>query len=177
MDWGFLSIFNKADFNTLILSCAIAGWTMICFWPCNMYLLGVSLLCTVYCILRIIVYFYKLYQAKLIRERNILYEQEQRKEKDALMLVDAKYAFDRLSVENQQLLYHITQKGIKSSYSDAYILKDKIEDFTIITRLQDLLYSDSLIVRWIEIDETNDSYSIYIKTPMNKIVEQFTPKS
>ena len=39
MDWSFLDIFKKADFNTLMFSIAVTGWILFYIYPENIYML------------------------------------------------------------------------------------------------------------------------------------------
>ena len=59
MDWGFINIFKKAEFNTLMLSIAIAGWIMnIWIIPDNVYVVGITIMASIYCVIRFVVFCY-----------------------------------------------------------------------------------------------------------------------
>lgn len=74
MDWGFLDIFKKAEFNSLMVALAITGWIMYYFQIDNL-IFGFACFASIYCIIRFVVFCYQ----RLIRIRNIkkIYKQEQ----------------------------------------------------------------------------------------------------
>ena len=74
MDWGFIDIFKKAEFNSLMVAVAITGWIMFYFQIDNL-IFGFACLASIYCIIRFVVFCYQ----RFIRIRNIkkVYKQEQ----------------------------------------------------------------------------------------------------
>ena len=70
MSWEFLDIFKKADFNKLMFSLAVAGW-IVFFSPIleqiKYYILGFSILASVYCLTGLVVYCHK--QVKVKKEK------------------------------------------------------------------------------------------------------------
>ena len=70
------------------------------------------------------------------------------------------------------MLSHLVKIAKKSAYSDVYILEgSNPESLIIIPQINRLLYGDAMIEQWISINESIDSYSVYIKSPLNKIIE------
>lgn len=74
MDWGFIDILKKAEFNSLMVALAITGWIMFYFQIDNL-IFGFASLASIYCIIRFVVFCYQ----RFIRIRNIkkVYKQEQ----------------------------------------------------------------------------------------------------
>lgn len=172
MDWGFLNIFKKAEFNTLMFAAAVACWVLYFIHHDNDLYLGVALLCTIYCIVRLIVYIYKLSCAKAQDRKNRDYQNKIAEEKALDKKRQAQYVYDRQSAEAQQILCNIVKIGKKSVYSDVYILYDKLMYTSIITQLKMMRCSDRMLAGWISIDETADSYCIYINPPLNIVIEE-----
>jgi hypothetical protein len=171
MDWSFLNIFKKADFNTLVFSLAVMGWIMLYFYPDIIYLKMIALLCSVYCISRFVVHLYHVYQISKTNKANAKYDKAQKDKRAHDRELQAQFVYDRLSLDDQKILQEIIRKGEKSCYSDVYIIKDKLSNCMFISQVQMILYSDDLINNWISINESSDSYSINIKSPLNSIVE------
>lgn len=121
MDWGFLDIFKKADFNTLMLSVAIAGWILYFFVSVNIYILGAALLSSAYCIIRLIVHIYQCISVKLENKR---YESQKKKEKEKkeaerkeVRNIEISRMFNGLTEENKKTLAYILLKGKKDDYN------------------------------------------------------------
>ena len=119
---------------------------------------------------------YNAYQIRKVKKANAKYDQDQIEEKLREKELQAKFVFDRLSSENQEILFEIVRKGMKSSYSDVYIFKDKFSNFTFHQQIDAMLLRDDMINSWISINETYDSFSVYIKSPLNSIIESKTNK-
>ena len=66
MDWSFLDIFKKADFNTLMFSIAVTGWILFYIYPENIYMLTAAILCSIYSVARFVVFSFKSYKRKKI---------------------------------------------------------------------------------------------------------------
>ena len=171
MDWSFLNIFKNAEFNTLMLAAAATCWVLYSYYPYNEWYLGVALLCTIYCIVRLIVYIYKLLSARAQARWDRDYKNKLDEEKALDKKQQAQYAFDRIGAETQSLLKRVVESGKKSSYSDVYILRNNVDTSMMIQKLRCYLYNDGLIGNWISIDENPDSYCVYIKYPLNVIIE------
>lgn len=171
MDWSFLNIFKRADFNTLMFSLAVTGWIMLYNNPDIIYLKMITLLCSIYCISRFFVYLYNVYQVSKTNKANAKYHKEQNDKKARDRELQAQFVYDRLSLDNQKILQEIIRRGEKSCYSDVYIIKDKLSNCMFISQVRMILFSDNMINNWISIEESSDSYSIYIKLPLNSIIE------
>ena len=125
MDWGFLDIFKKAEFNTLMLSVAITGWILFIFAPMNIYILGAAILASAYCIIRLIVYTYQYFTFKRENKR---YEAQKKKEKEdkeaerkEARNIEISRMFNGLTEENKKTLAYIFLKGKKDTFNQ-YVL-------------------------------------------------------
>jgi len=172
MDWSFMNIFKRADFNTLMFSLAIMGWIMNCLYPDIIYFIMIAIMCSVYCIARFVVHLYDAYQLSQINKANAKYDQEQKDKMAHDRELQAQFVYDRLSLDNQKLLQEIVRKGEKSSYSDVYIIKDVHSNSFIISQISMMLFHDNMVNSWVTINESQDSCSIYIKNPLNIIIER-----
>ncbi len=171
MDWSFLNIIKKADFNTLMFSVALTSWILLCIYPGNIYLLIAAILCTIYSVTRFAVYLFNFYQVKKNRKANRLYDQQQEEKRIRERRLQAQFVYDRLSEKDKKLFADIAKSATKSSYSDVYILQGMESCSFIVSQLRSVLYSDNMINSWVSIDETMRSVSIYIKSPLNEIIE------
>jgi hypothetical protein len=171
MDWSFLNIFKKADFNTLMFSIAVTGWILLYFYPDNIYILVAAILCSIYCVTRFVVYLFDCYQANKTSKANVLYDQQKQKEKTQEERRQAQYVYDRLSDESKKLFSSIVKTAVKSSYSNVYILKGKNSFFPLVGQLRNILYGDEMINSWVNIEESAECISIFIKSPLNEIIE------
>ncbi len=172
MDWSFLDIFKRANFNTLMFSLAVMGWIMICYYPDIIYLKMIALLCSVYCVSRFVVHLYNVYQESKVNKAKAKSDQELIDKRAYDRELQAKFVYDRLSFEDQKLLQEIIRMSVRSCYSDVYIIKDKLSNFMFISQVRMLLFNDDMINNWISINESSDSYSINIKSPLNSIIER-----
>lgn len=168
MSWSFLNIFKKADFNTLMFSIAVTGWILFFIYPENIYILMAAILCSTYCVSRLIIYSFKSYWKKKKGETNRRNEEKQEKLDQRL---EAQYVYDRLSEENKELFFSIINTSTKSVYSNVYILHGDQSRYPILSQLKHLLYSDKLIASWVIVDMTKECVSISIKYPLNEIFE------
>lgn len=171
MDWNFLSIFKKAEFNTLMFSLAVMGWILIIIYPYIIFFQIIAILCSVYCISRLVVHLYHVYQINQAKKADAKYEKDQKEKLTHDKELQAQFVYDRLSLDNQKILQEIIRRGEKSCYSDVYIIKDKLSNCMFISQVRMILFSDNMINNWISIEESSDSYSIYIKSPLNSIIE------
>lgn len=118
MDWGFINIFKKAEFNTLMLSIAIAGWIMnIWIIPNNVYVVGTAIMASVYCIIRFVVFCYKYIthkqEQKMAETKQTEIRQQIEKEKKEKWNNEIYRMFFGLSKENKSTLAIIYLKGEK----------------------------------------------------------------
>ena len=98
MDWSFLNIFKKADFNTLMFSIAVTGWILLCIYPENIYILISAILCSIYCVARLVVFLFKSNQEKKIIEANRLYDEQQERKQIQEKRLQAQYVYDVLKL-------------------------------------------------------------------------------
>ena len=171
MDWSFLNKFKKADFNTLMFSIAVTGWILFYKYPENIYILIAAILCSIYSVARFVVFLIKSYQEKKVTEVNWLHDELQEKKKIQEIKLHAQYIFDRLSKESKEVFFNIVKTATKSSYSDVYILQGVDSCSHTVLQLRNILYGDSMINSWVSMDENSENLCIYIKSPLNEIIE------
>lgn len=171
MDWGFLNIFKRADFNTLMFSFALTSWILLYKYPENVYFLGATIFFSIYCISRLAVYLFNSYKVKKLKKANRLYEQQQQEKKIQEKRIHAQFVYDRLSEKSKKIFSDLIKSAKKSSYSNAYILHDKISCLSLMDYLQHVKHSDSDLNSWINIDDNGECITIYIKPPLNDIIE------
>ena len=171
MDWSFLDIFKKADFNTLMFSIPVTGWILFYIYSENIYMLTAAFLCSIYSVARFVVFLFKYYKRKRIIKANRIHAEQQERKKSQEKRLQAQYAYDRLSKESKELFSSIVKTATKSSYSDIYMLQDMNSCFEIISKLRTILHRDSVIESWVSIDERSENICIYIESPLNEIIE------
>lgn len=130
------------------------------FW---VIVLGVAL------IIRGCFYWYDTNQSKKRREAKSRYIIERnnraRKEREEKELAEAKYVYDRLSYDSQNLLHSISRIAEKSTKEGSYIIKDKYENYQIIGSFENLLNNNFSLLDWIEYDNFGDSFTFTVKSP------------
>lgn len=121
MDWGFLDIFKKAEFNSLMLSIAVSGGFMY-FSHIDSIIFGLFSIASVYCLIRFVVYCYiniathidtKRYEAQQKRDKELkaqAYKEERR--------IEISRMFEGLSDSNKFILASILLKGKRDSFYD-----------------------------------------------------------
>lgn len=119
MDWGFLDIFKKAEFNSLMLSIAISGGIMY-YYHIDSIIFGLFSVASIYCMIRFVVYCYvtivahiatKNYEAQKKRDKELkdkAYEDNRR--------IEISRMFEGLSDHNKFILTSILINGKKDSY-------------------------------------------------------------
>lgn len=120
MDWGFIDIFKKAEFNSLMLSVAIAGWILYYIGLFKEYSLMVALIASIYCLIRFVAYCYETIVANITAKK---YEAQKKRDKE---LKDKAYEdnrrieisrmFEGLSHHNKYILASILINGKKDSF-------------------------------------------------------------
>lgn len=125
MDWGFLDIFKKAEFNSLMLSIAAAGWILYYIGVFKEYSLIAALVASIYCLIRFVVYWYeriassratKKYEKQNKRDKEI-----QKKANEEKRRIEISRMFKGLTDENKKTLAYILLKG-KPDEFDCYVL-------------------------------------------------------
>lgn len=172
MDWGFLNIFKKAEFNTLMFAAAVACWVLYFIHHDNDLYLGVALLCTIYCIVRFVVYLYNWINSKIQDNKNKEYAEELKKREAIDKRQQAQYVFDRLGVDIQNILKNVVKSGDKSSYPDVFILRGKPENSLMMQELQNYINRDRMLGGWVRINDNPDTYCVIINFPLNSIIEE-----
>ena len=120
MDWGFLDIFKKAEFNSLMLSIAVSGGFMY-FSHIDSIIFGLFSIASVYCLIRFVVYCYiniashidtKRYEAQQKRDK-----ENKEKEYEEKRRIEITRMFYGLSDSNKFVLASLLLKGDKDSYN------------------------------------------------------------
>ena len=125
MDWDILNIFKKAEFNSLMLSTAAAGWILFYLGVFKEYSLIAALVASIYCLIRFVVCCYKNFVAR-IDAKNCEAQQKRDKELKAQAekeerRIEISRMFKGLTEENKKTLAYILLKG-KPDEFDCYIL-------------------------------------------------------
>lgn len=120
MDWGFLNIFKKAEFNTLMLSVAIAGWILYNIGLFKEYSLVAALIASIYCLIRFVVFCYETIVARITAKN---YEAQKKHEKENKekayednRRIEISRMFEGLSDHNKYILASILINGKKDSF-------------------------------------------------------------
>lgn len=121
MDWDILNIFKKAEFNSLMLSIAAAGWILYYLGVFKEYSLIAALVASIYCVIRFVVCCYKNIVARIDAKN---YEAQQKREKEhkekayeEKRRIEISRMFDGLSGSNKFVLASLLLKGDKDSYN------------------------------------------------------------
>lgn len=113
MDWGFLDIFKKAEFNILMLSASVTGWILFAFFPQNIFVIGIAIFATTYCLVLLIRKTYNTIKEKIAKNKrekfNKLRIENSKKERN----VEIERMFNGLSRDSKEYLIHLLRKGIK----------------------------------------------------------------
>ena len=177
MDWGFLEIMKKGEFNTLILSAAIVGWIFLYILPENHFALALAIGCSVYCLIRFIVFIYKSYNEKrTVKKMNeIAKKEKERKAQENKEMWDKRInrMFNGLRTENKEILAFIILKGNKDPYNYNVLHFDKYSEmFGYVHRAQSI--SDlNYYYHCIEINEYTDSISVTINVTLYNLINQY----
>ncbi len=147
MDWGFLDIFKKAEFNSLMLSVAITGWIMY-YFKIQDYVFGIAILASSYCLIRLFVYCYQIISENRERNNNAkqlaLAKKLEEKEKIESRNVEISRMFEGLSDDNLNVLLFVFEKGKRDSrnynilhfpkYGEEAMLANQARSITMIFR-------------------------------------------
>lgn len=121
MDWEVLDIFKKAEFNTLMLSVAIAGWILYYIGIFKEYSLIAALIASIYCLIRFVVFCYETIGAHITTknyEAQKKHEKENKeKEYEEKRRIEISRMFEGLSDSNKYILASILLNGKKDSYN------------------------------------------------------------
>lgn len=136
MDWGFLDIFKKAEFNSLMVALAITGWIMYYFQIYNL-IFGLACFASIYCVIRFFVFCYLRIMGnrnykKACKLEQLANEQKEKKYEDNRK-IEISRMFDGLSDSNKDLLASIILNGKQDNYNyNVFLLqKNSSESFFI----------------------------------------------
>lgn len=121
MDWDFLNIFKKAEFNTLVLSVSITCWILHIWIFTNIGILGGAILTSAYCIIRFIVFSYQYLSAKCEKKKYENQKEKDEKEKEKAQRdktnVEISRMFMGLSEDKKKRLTYILLNGKRDEYN------------------------------------------------------------
>ena len=124
MDWGFIDIFKRADFNSLMVAVAITGWIMYYFQIENI-IFGLACFASIYCITRFVVFCYQRFigirNIKKAYKQELLAKEQKEKQYEENRKIEISRMFDGLSDFNKYILASILLNGKEDVY-DHYIL-------------------------------------------------------
>lgn len=124
MDWGFLDIFKKAEFNSLMVAVAISGWIMY-YFQIESLIFGLASLASIYCITRFVVFCYqrfiKIRNIKKVFKQELLAKEQKEKKYEENRKIEISRMFAGLSDPNKFILASILLKGKEDEY-DYHIL-------------------------------------------------------
>ena len=123
MDWGFLDIFKKADFNVLMVAAAITAWFLYYTVDSeNVWFYAAALLCTFYCAFKLAIHIYKFLsgyykynkQMDKLEEQQVKYEEQQKFQNEVRLkesIDEAMRIYVGLSDDNKEKLENIYVHG------------------------------------------------------------------
>jgi hypothetical protein len=121
MDWGFIDIFKRADFNSLMVAVAITGWIMYYFQIENI-IFGLASIASIYCIIRFVVFCYQRFvrirSIKKANKQEQLAKEQEEKRYEENRKIEISRMFDGLSDSNKFILASILINGKKDKYYD-----------------------------------------------------------
>ena len=121
MDWGFLDIFKKADFISLMFSVAITGWIMY-YFHIDSFIFGFACLASVYCITRLVVFCYQRFvrirSIKKANKQEQLAKEQEEKRYEENRKIEISRMFHGLLDSNKFILASILINGEKDEYYD-----------------------------------------------------------
>ena len=174
MNLDFSEIFKKAEFNTLMISIAIAAWVLnYCVLPNNVLILGIAIASTTYCIIRLIVYLYNNIQISRERAKNKIQEVNDLKRKNEQIQKEREIEISRmfygLSDYNKNCLACIVLKGKKDQYEENVFQFNRYSHESLMAQQASsisLIYRDSL-------DDGDEC--IWIRTYTDTITAEIDP--
>lgn len=177
MNINIPDIFKKAEFNSLMLSGAITGWVLLVFFPENIYVTGVAVLCTAYCAIRLCVFIYdKLHLCVLKkheRKERLLMQQiaeEEKKKQEEKRKKHAQFIYDRLNDDIKEAIQKVVLNGRKSTYPNIYLLRYAPESMYIVSPIQNASFYDDELEEWVRIQNNQETFIITIQEPLHTII-------
>lgn len=184
MDWGFLDIFKKAEFNSLMLSIAVSGGFMY-FSHIDSIIFGLFSIASVYCLIRFVVYCYiniathidtKRYEAQQKRDK-----ENKEKEYEENRRIEITRMFYGLSDSNKFVLASLLLKGDKDSYNYNVLHFPKYGNDSVnintaqeITMIYRTEYGGGQYT--INIKEYTDTVSVTIDSILYNLIESYIKK-
>lgn len=183
MDWGFLDIFKKADFNKLMLSVAVTAWILFFLFSKHIYIIAGAILSSAYCVISLVVYIYQYFSAKI--EDNH-YAAKKKKEDELYAAkkveedsIEITRMFEGLMVEKKNMLAKLLINGKKDSFNtyvlliqknkEEYLHAKQAHQLTYITSKD--YYNKKLYLT--SITEYADSISISIHPHLYDLIKQY----
>ena len=119
MDWGFLDIFKKAEFNSLMVAVAITGWIMY-YYQIENLIFGLACFASIYCITRFDVFCYQrivgIRNIKKAYRQNQLAKELEEKKYEENRKIEISRMFNGLADSNKFILATILLNGEKDAH-------------------------------------------------------------
>ena len=177
MDWGFLEILKKGEFNTLMLSAAIVGWIFLYILPGNLYALAIAIGCSIYCLIRFVVFVYKSYNenrtTKKIKKKKKKEKERKIQENKEIWDKSVNRMFNGLRPENKKILALIFLKGSKDPYNYNVLHFDKYSEMFGYVHQAQSISDINYYNHCIEIREYTDSISVTIDVTLYNLINQY----
>ena len=186
MDWDFLNIFKKAEFNTLMLSVSITGWILYFCISTNIYILGTAILSSAYCIIRLVVYTYQYYSLKRENRRYEIQKKKEEEEKEKRYEnnknIEITRMFEGLSDSNKFILASILLKGQEDKFNSNIFHFDKYSNEASTIYMAEsisAIYRDRLGVGQpsIKIKDYTDTVSVTVEPYLYDLLKQYIEKN
>lgn len=185
MDWGFLDIFKRAEFNSLMVAVAITGWIMYYFKIENI-IFGLACLASIYCITRFVVFCYQ--RIVGVRSLNKAYKQEQLAKKQSEKYYEEKRKmemirmFDGLSDVNKFYLSSLILNGKKDHFNYNIL---HFQKFSKEAMFADTLLSVTEIFKdgfgvgepTLTINDYGDSIAVTVDSYLYELTKQYIEKN
>lgn len=151
MEWGFLDIFKKADFNVLMVAVAITGWVLhFAVDKSNIYFFTAAFLCSIYCGIKLIVYIYNWLSGNYKHNKQLdkieLQQKQQHEQENKKQNAEAMRIYLGLSADSKASLKEILVKGKQAPSTPYYRLISKDDHILVMKAQQVACVFDSPIL-------------------------------
>lgn len=172
MDWGFLDIFKRAEFNSLMVAVAVTGWIMYYFQIENL-IFGLACLASIYCITRFVVFCYQRFlgirNIKKAYKQELLAKEQKEKKYEEYRKIEISRMFAGLSDYNKFILASILLNGKEDKYDKHILLFQKYSKESM-----DLDFAQSFTGIYRDLGG-NGQACIYLKDYGDNIAAQIDP--
>lgn len=182
MDWGFLDIFKKADFNVLMVAAAGTAWILHFKVDTeNVWFFAAAVLCSLYCAIKLIIKIYlflsDIYKDNKDNETHELLQKQENEKNVKELYAEALRIYTGLSDNSKAILQDIYVKGKQDPLKAHCRLISKLEFMLVIdaqhvaeTFLSVLPISFGKQRIWFELVEQPDSYLAIFDPYLHNII-------